>query len=121
MKILLAGLMILHGIAHGVGFMGAWRLGKDIPYKTTVLAGRLDLGDSGIRVMGVLWLLAGIAFVLAGVAAMMNRVEWTSFAFLITLVSFGLCVVELPEAKVGLALNVVLIVALLTVMRLQLF
>jgi hypothetical protein len=51
-------LIALHGLAHLVGFAAP-------------LAGRLDLGDAGIRVVGVLWLLLAVALWVA--AALMSR------------------------------------------------
>ena len=52
MRIALAILMALHGIAHVVGFLAPWQLTEGMPYKTTVLAGRWDLGATGIRAVG---------------------------------------------------------------------
>ena len=91
MRLILAGLMTLHGIAHLVGFAGAWQLApaKEIPYKTTVLGGHLQLGDTGIRVMGVLWLFAAVAFVVAAGGAVFNVRWWTNAALIVTAVSLA--------------------------------
>ncbi len=65
-RIPLAVVLMMHGIIHLIGpavYMQLTTL-KDFPYKTTVLAGRLDLGESGIWVFGLLWLVAGITAVL---------------------------------------------------------
>ena len=55
MRFVLAAILVAHGIAHLVGLVVSWRLAvfAEMPYKTTVLAGRIDAGDMGIRVIGV--------------------------------------------------------------------
>ena len=119
MRIILAGLMTLHGIAHLVGFAGAWQLApaREIPYKTTVLGGHLHLGDIGIRVMGVLWLFAAVAFVVAAGGAVFNARWWTNAALIVTAVSLAMTIVEWPEARFGLVVNVAIIAALLLLFR----
>src|SRR5829696_5581074 len=98
MRIALAILMALHGVAHLVGFSGAWSLAPEgVPYKTTVLAGHVDLGDVGIRAVGLLWLAAAAAFLFAGLAA----------------VSLRLSATEWPEARIGVAINALIITALI--------
>ena len=64
MRFVLAILLVAHGVAHLVGVVSSWKLAvlPELPYKTVVLSGRVDVGDAGIRVMGVLWLLAALAF-----------------------------------------------------------
>ena len=63
MRILLAALLIGHGIAHLVGFVVPWRLvtSAEVPYRTTMLAGSVDLGAAGVRLLGIVWLLVGVA------------------------------------------------------------
>jgi hypothetical protein len=57
--------------------MSSWRLATlaERPYKATIFSGRLDVGDAGIRVIGVLWLLAALAFVVAAIA-LTTATEW---------------------------------------------
>lgn len=66
MRIGLALLMTLHGFAHLVGFMVPWQLGPvGGSYKTTLLAGQLDIGNTGIRMVGVFWLAGALGFWIA--------------------------------------------------------
>ena len=53
MRIALGIFLILHGVAHLPGFVVPWRLAniKDVPYKTTLLSGRFDIGDAGIGLL----------------------------------------------------------------------
>ena len=119
MRLILAGLMALHGIAHLVGFAGAWQLApaKEIPYKTTVFGGHWQLGDAGIRVMGVLWLFAALAFIVTAGGAVYNTRWWTNAALIVTAVSLAMTIVEWPEARFGLVVNVGILAALLLLFR----
>ena len=56
MRFILALVLCVHGFAHLV-FVVPWRLAKleQMPYKTTVLGGSLNIGDVGIRVVGILY------------------------------------------------------------------
>ena len=117
MRFALTALMALHGVAHLVGFAGAWQLApaKELPYKTTVLAGRVQLGDAGIRVMGVLWLVAALAFVATAGGAALNATWWGRAALVVALASLALTIVEWPEARIGLFVNLAILGALVIV------
>ena len=115
MRIVLAILMVVHGLAHLVGFAGAWRLAPDgIPYKTTILAGSVDLGDSGIRAVGLLWLGLAAAFIVVAVGAFGAFQWWPQAALAVAIVSLLLSATEWPEARLGVVLNVAIVAALLT-------
>jgi hypothetical protein len=107
-----AALLLAHGFAHLVGFVVPWKLGKlqEMPYKTTLLGGRWDVGDAGIRGMGVLWLLVGLGvFVLGGTLALtgfLAKDQLLAFSF----ASSILCVLGWPDSKLGLVANVVIVV-----------
>jgi hypothetical protein len=115
MRIALAVLMTLHGIAHLVGFAGAWQLAAaaNVPYKTTVLGGHVDLGGAGIRAVGILWVAAAVAFVAVSAGAVMHTDWWFRTAVLVALASLALTILELPEARIGAAVNVLLLAILL--------
>lgn len=115
MRITIALLLIMHGIAHLPGFLVSWRLAdlEELPYRTTILAGRFDLGDGGIRVVGLLWAMAALAFVATGTATWLRLEWWTPAALATTAVSSILCLLGWPEARIGLFVNAVFIVFLL--------
>jgi len=122
MRFVLALLLVAHGVAHLVGFVSSWKLATlaELPYKTTVLAGRVDVGDAGIRMMGVLWLLATLALLVAafGVAA---EAGWAGrFTLAAVTASVILCVVGWPDARIGVAVNVGLALLLAIGARLDL-
>ena len=115
MRIALAILMALHGVAHLPGFVGSWRLAvlEGVPYHTTLFGGALDVGDAGMRAVGVAWLLAALGFVAASAGAALDRAWWPPLALVVTLASLALCVAELPATRIGLPVNVALLVVLL--------
>lgn len=114
MRIALAFLMAIHGFAHLPGFLSSWRLAKieGLPYGTTVLNGRLDLGDAGIRAIGVSWLLLAVGFWVASAGAIANRPWWVPAAASLAVGSLLLCVLGWPEARIGVAVNLILLMAL---------
>ena len=122
MRLTLAILMALHGIAHMVGFAGSWQLAasSDLPYKTTVLNGHLDLGHTGIRVLGVLWVAAALAFVLVAAGAVLETGWWVHAAIAVATGSLALTMLELPAARIGFALNLILIAIVLLMQRFHL-
>src|SRR2546425_11280473 len=69
MRLIVGLILIAYGLAHTLGFVTPWRIGpgKRAPYNTTILNGLVDLGEIGIRAMGILWLVAALAFVAAGI------------------------------------------------------
>jgi len=109
MRIVLAIFLVLHGIAHLPGFAVSWKLMRapDIPYTTRVLGGRVEIGEVGFRMMGVLWLLTAIAFCV--VAARVGRPGWAAGVGGIAAVSLVLSALNLPAARIGLALNVLIL------------
>ena len=114
MRTAIALLMALHGIAHLPGFLNSWELVamEEIPYHTTVLSGRLDLGDAGIRALGVLWLALAGVFVASAAGALAHGSWWLPWAMGAALVSLLLSAAEWPEARIGVGVNAGLIAAL---------
>ncbi len=121
-RYVLSLVLLGHGGAHLVGFVVPWRLAtlKEMAYKTTILGGRVDLGAAGIRVVGVLWLLAAAAF-LAAAGAFIFQAPWAlPFTAAVSVVSLLLCAIEWPEARIGVFVNVGLLAILLLASRLGL-
>lgn len=107
-------LLAAHGIAHLPGFLVPWRLlsSPDLPWKTTLLWGWVEVGEAGIRAIGIVWLLTGLA-VVATAVGLARQAPWAASAALpVVLISGLLCVIELPHARIGLALNVVMCLVL---------
>jgi len=110
-RIIVAILLIVHGLVHLLGFVVPWRLAtvEGLAYKTTLLSGRLDVGEAGIRVVGLLWLLAAVGFVVAGVTVFALHPWWRAVTLSVTLVSLVLCVLGWPDTRPGVLINLVIL------------
>jgi hypothetical protein len=122
MRFMFASVLLAHGVAHLVGFVSSWQLGTlaELPDKTTILAGRVDVGDAGVRMMGVLWLLAALVFLVAAFAVATEAGWAVRFTLAAVLVSLVLCVVGWPDARIGVAVNLGLVLLLVIGARLNL-
>jgi len=114
MRIAIAILMAIHGVAHLPGFVAPWRLAtlEGMPYRTTALSGAVEIGDAGVRAVGVLWLLAAIAFWVAAAGAALDTRWWGTLALGAALASMMLCVIGWPDARIGLPVNLLIVTAL---------
>jgi hypothetical protein len=110
MRIAGAVLMLVHAVAHLPGFLVSWKLATfaELPYKSTLLAGRLPLGDRGVQLAGVVWLVLALGFALSGVAALARLPWWSAVATVATAVSLVLCVLAWPDTRFGVLVNLVL-------------
>ena len=109
-NVLAAIFLLVHGLGHLPGFAGRWRLSARYPYTTTILAGRLDVGRIGTRVVGALWLLLVIDFALVAWLAYAGASWWMLGVLEAASGSLVLCLVDWPETSIGVAVDVVLIV-----------
>lgn len=107
-------LLAAHGLAHLVGFLIPWRLveTQEMPYVTTILAGRVDLGDLGIRVYGVLWLLGAVAFLVAAWGTWTRHRWWAELVTGAALFSLVLSVLGWPGSEIGALVNLALLAGL---------
>ena len=115
MHFVISALFVIHGVAHLVGFVVPWRIAtlEETPYKTTIFNGKIDVGDSGIRAIGVGWLITALAFMVCAVAVAMQLQWWIWVAMAATLVSFDLTIIGWPESRIGVAVNVLIVVLLI--------
>ena len=114
MRTAIALLMALHGIAHLPGFLNSWELVQmeEIPYHTTVLSGRVDVGDAGMRALGVMWLAMAAVFVASAAGALAHGTWWIPWAASAAMMSLVLSAVEWPDARIGVAVNTAILAAL---------
>jgi hypothetical protein len=106
MRFVLAAFLLAHGLAHLVGLAGSWQFGTGIPHKTTLLSGRLDLGEGGIRAFGVVWLIGALAFAAAGAALILAAPNWTTLVLAAAAFSLVISLLALPDALIGVWINV---------------
>jgi len=106
--------LILHGLIHLMGTTVYLKLGavEGLSYKTALLDGRWEVGESGMRVFGVLWGLAALGFVLAAVAWLAGWAWWLPALVVVTLFSLGLTGLDWRQAFAGVVINLVILAAL---------
>ena len=111
----LAVILFGHGFAHLVGFVGPWRIAtlKEMPYKTTILANSVNVGDLGIRVVGLLWLIAALAFAVSSMGVLARASWWLPVAVIVAVFSFFLCIVGWPASRIGIVINIAIVAFLL--------
>ena len=111
MLVVLSIVILLHGLAHLPGFLVSWRLmhPADLPYTTMILGNSINVGDAGIRFVGVLWLIVGLGCVAAGIAGIRGMPGWHLLALSAVTLSSFLCIVGWPAARIGLAVDLTLL------------
>lgn len=115
MRYLLCAGFLIHAVAHLVGVLVPWRLIEleEAPYKTTQLADSLDVGDLGMKVVGLFWLLGVVGFSAAGLGVLLGASWWQSLAVYSALFSLILSVFGWPESRYGVFINIAIVVFLL--------
>ena len=104
-------ILILHGLIHLMGTIAYLQLGtfEKLPYKTTLLNGSWDVGQSGIAVFGALWAAAALGFVLSA-AAMLAKWHWARPVLVaVTLLSLVLTGLDWKVAYAGVILNIAIL------------
>ena len=104
----------LHGLIHLMGFSVYLKLGEieGLPFKTNLLGGRWEIGEGGMKIFGMLWLLAAVGFVIAAVA-LATQQAWASPALLgVTIFSLLLTGLDYQAAFAGIGINAAILLAL---------
>lgn len=103
--------LMLHGIAHAPGALGSLKLAtfEDVSFQPNLYAGA---PDALVMLLGAIWVVAGLAFVSAGVGQLRQR-TWAPMATLgALLVSLPLTILWYQNAVAGLVLNGVVLFGL---------
>ncbi len=106
-----AVVLIAHGVIHLIGFVVPWQLAslEGFAYRTTLLGGTLDVGSAGARAVGVIWLLIAVGFVVAGIAVRRGDSWALNLTVALAFGSLVVCVLGLPDAAAGIAVNVAIL------------
>lgn len=112
MRLALSIFLFAHGIAHLVGFLVPWRIVKteDMPYKTTLLMGKIDIGDMGIRIMGIIWLLIALAYFYSSWTTYQQMDIWMTYTLVVTIISLVFCLLAIPDSHIGVYIDIALII-----------
>ena len=102
--------LLLHGLLHLVGFFVPWQLaGINQLGAEEAAGGRIQLGPTTSRILGLLWLLIAGMFILAA-AGLLFDATWTlSLIIVASGSSLPLCLSKLPEMAVGAVLDVIIL------------
>jgi hypothetical protein len=106
-------LVVVHGLIHLMGTTVYMELGtvEGLPYKTTLLGGRWELGAEGIRRFGALWLVPAVGFALAGTALIAGWSWPTSLLVILTVFSLALTLLDWDRAFAGAVFNAAILAA----------
>ena len=109
--------LLAHGLVHLIGVVVYWQLAEVEefpPYKNTLLNGRWEIGDIGMRIYGLFWLIATLGFAAAAVGMVLRQDWWTPMLFRTSFFSLVVNALDWEWAKYGVILDS-LILALLVV------
>jgi hypothetical protein len=106
-----AVLVALHGVIHLIGFASLSRIAtlEGFAYRTTVLGGVMDIGDGGVRLIGLVWLALTFGFLAVGYAVWRGKPWAVGLTGVFAVVSLIVCVAGLPKTAAGAAINVVIL------------
>ena len=115
MRTAFAVFLLIHALAHGVGFLTVSGIVKDestSPEPTFLLTG-FEMGHWIFKVMSVLWLVGLAGFAIAGIGVL-NETTWAFEAIIAaTTLSTILSLIWVKTAPFGLVANVVIIAVML--------
>lgn len=69
----------------------------------------MEIGDSGARLIGLVWLALTVGFVIAGYGVWRGEPWALGLTGVLAIASLVVCVLGLPEAVAGIAINVVIL------------
>ena len=103
--------LAIHGLIHFLGIGVYFELIEmaDLPYKTTLLGGAIDVGDTGIRVFAVLTAVAGVGFVASSVALVTGWRYWQEVLLAVTVLSLILTGLDWTVASTGVLANLAIL------------
>jgi hypothetical protein len=104
-------IIFMHGLIHLMGFTAYWKLAelKELPYKTTLLDGRWDVGDGGIRMFGALWLVVAVAYMIVTYGLLTEQEWWRTMMAVVTISSLVLTILDANVAYAGVVVNIVIL------------
>jgi hypothetical protein len=110
-RVAIALILLGHGFAHLVGFVVPWRIATlpEMPYRTTILANTVNVGDAGIRVVGALWLVAALTFAASSIGVLARTSWWLPVTLIVAGSSLLLCVIGWPDSRIGVFVNVAIV------------
>ena len=109
-----AFIIFAHGLIHLIGVVVYWQLAvvNENPYKTTLLRGRWEIGETGTRIFGLLWLVGTIGFIAAAAGMALRTAWWHPVLLVTTLFSLMITILDWDVAKIGAIVNLIILIIL---------
>ena len=110
-RLAFATLLLLHGIVHVIGFVVPWQIATfpDFAYTTTAAWRSLELGDAGVRLVGLVMLALAVAFPVAAYGVR-RRAGWAlPLTGAVALTSLLACVLQSPAAVLGVVIDLAIL------------
>lgn len=110
-QIIFAVVLGLHGLIHLIGTAVYMKLTEiqGFSYKTTLLGGRWDIGENGIRIFGALWVVPTVGFIVVAVALLAGWEWWRPLLVAVTLMSLVLTFLDWSVAYAGVVINLIIL------------
>jgi len=104
----------LHGLVHLLGTVAYLRIAEipELPYKTTLVGGRIEVGDLGMALFGLAWGVVGVAFVALAAASWVGWRGARTWLAVTAAASLILTLADLEVAALGAVIDVVILTAL---------
>jgi hypothetical protein len=109
--------VFMHGLIHLMGFATYWQLAEinELPYKTSLLSGGWEVGEKGIRLFGLLWLMVTVGYAIAAYGLVTEQSWWEVALAGVTVFSLVLTVLDYDVAYAGVAVNLVILALMVIV------
>jgi hypothetical protein len=117
MRLVAALLLILHGVAHLVGFRAAFWPEPGVQVRSSLLGGLLAVGSFGTRALGLIWLVLALGYLLSAILFLLRHPSSGLVMLGVTAASLAMCALFWPDARIGLVIDVVLFVVVLALSR----
>lgn len=105
-------LLILHGIAHLIGFRAAFWPAAAQSGSAPLLDRPGFIGDVGTKALGLGWLVMTLAYLTAALLLLGRESSWLRLALWTSAASLVLCSLSWPDARIGVAIDVLLMLGL---------
>ena len=108
---IIAFIIFMHGLVHLLYFVSYWPIAEleQVPYKTTLLNDRWDVGPGGIRLFGLLCLVDTLGFVIAAIGLAAQAAWWPPLMAAMALFSLLLTALDFKVAYGGPIVNALIL------------
>jgi hypothetical protein len=113
-KFAIAALLVVHGLTHAMGFAGAWGLAEfEGASKVPTNFVTTQPGETTVRVLGLVWIVALVAFLMAAVLLVTDNEIWRPVALGAAAVSMVPVLLWWKDAPMGAVANALVVAAVI--------